>query len=356
MKIGIITQPLVANYGGILQNYALQQVLKSMGHEVWTIDYGRYTWLSWANKAWKILVLKLLGRHVKFGMSPKEWRQMERHLRKFVDEHISTTIPRTRKLERNIVQKYDFDALVVGSDQIWRPMYNDSIKRAFLSFTKGIDIKRIAYASSFGTDKWEFTNKQTTICGKLAKIFDKVSMREESGVELCREYLGVTSDHVLDPTFLLKAEDYNALCKGVPKRKPFLFAYILDKNEEKRKSINSFAERQGLPCVIKSANDSLTDADSIESWLSCFRDASFVITDSFHGTAFSINFNKEFYVFGNHTRGNSRFESLLQGFDLEDRMVKSIPQNSKPINWVEVNKKLNSMVDFSIEWLKNALK
>ena len=167
----------------------------------------------------------------------------------------------------------------------------------------------------------------------------------------------VSAVHVLDPTLLLYAEDYAALCKDIPQRKPFVFAYILDENEEKLNSIKRFAEQRGLPYYIKSADSGVSMEDSIELWLSYFRDAAFVITDSFHGTAFTINFNKDFYVFGNAQRGNSRFDSLLGQFELQDRIINGkIPvETDSYIDWNKVNQLKVSAVRESIEWLTKKL-
>lgn len=357
MKIGILTQPLHANYGGILQNYALQQVLKQIGHEVWTIDYGKFTWINWLDNAWRVLVHKMLGHKVRFAITPSEKDKIEAPLRRFAEENIQLTKPRCKKFCKIIIRKYAFDALVVGSDQVWRPMYNYNVEDCFLSFVSKMDIKRVAYAASFGTDKWEFTPKQTEHCAVLAKKFDGISVREKSGIALCDKYLGVKATHVLDPTLLLQAENYVKLCSHISKREPFIFAYVLDVSEDKIKSIVNFAERRGLPYIIKSADNTVSDADTIELWLSYFRDATFVVTDSFHGTAFSIIFNKNFYVFGNEKRGNSRFDSLLETFGLKDRMVNNVlPEKIDNINWEEVNKKREAAIINSKLWLKQNLR
>lgn len=357
MKIGIVTQPLHANYGGVLQNYALQQVLKRMGHEVWTLDYWKYDWLNWADMAWRVLAHKMLGHQVKFGRTPAEQRQFEVPLRRFVNKNMSLTTPRTKRFSKKTVQKYALEALVVGSDQVWRPIYNYDVSDCFLKFAQGLSVKRVAYAASFGTDAWEFTDAQTSECAALAKQFDGISVREKSGVGLCKDHLGVSAVHVLDPTLLLQAEDYAALCKDIPQRKPFIFAYILDKSEDKINSIQRFAEQRGLPYYIKSADSGVSMEDSIELWLSYFRDAAFVITDSFHGTAFSINFNKDFYVFGNAKRGNSRFDSLLGQLGLQDRVIKEqiLKETKSHIDWNNVNKLKVLAVTDSIKWLTQKL-
>ena len=356
MKIGILTQQLRANYGGILQNYALQQVLKQMGHEVWTIDYGKFTWIDWLDNAWRVLAHKMLGHKARFAITPPEKNRIEAPLRRFVENNIQLTIPRCKRFNKKIIRKYGFDALIVGSDQVWRPVYNDYIEDCFLSFALKMDIKRVAYAASFGTDKWAFTQQQTEQCAVLAKKFDGISVREKSGIALCDKFLGVNATHVLDPTLLLQVEDYEILCKDIPKREAFVFAYILDGNDEIMDDINAFAKSKGLPFIIKSADSKISSDDSIELWISYFRDAAFVITDSFHGTIFPVIFNKDFYVYGNIQRGNSRFCSLLECLGLENRIVeKCVTNECGGIDWSEVGVMREQLAGFSIEWLRSSL-
>lgn len=356
MKIGILTQPLQANYGGFLQNYALQQVLKQMGHDVWTIDYGKFTWIDWLDIAWRVLAHKMLGHEAHFAITPIQKDKVEAPLRRFAKKNIRLTIPRCKKFNEKIIRQYGFEALIVGSDQVWRPMYNYNVEDCFLSFVSHMDIKRVAYAASFGTDKWEFTKEQTEYCAVLAKKFDGISVREESGINLCDKYLGVNATCVLDPTLLMKSQDYIKLCSHISKKEPFIFAYVLDQNEKKVMSIVNYAERMGLPYLIKGADNTVSDDDSIELWLSYFRDAAFIVTDSFHGTAFSIIFNKDFYVFGNQKRGNSRFDSLLEIVGLKDRMVDNVlPEKIIKIEWEEVNKKRETAIINSKLWLEQNL-
>ena len=186
----------------------------------------------------------------------------------------------------------------------------------------------------------------------MSQRFDAISVREASGVKLCRDYLRMESTHVLDPTLLLTAEDYTRLCTEIPYRGPFVFAYILDQSEEKIKEIKSFADREGLPYLIQSAGPNVQEDDSVELWISRFRDAAYVITDSFHGTAFSINFEKEFYVYGNPNRGNSRFDSLLGLFDLKNRIVDKNITKMEKIDWEKVEFMLVSERDKSQNFIK----
>ena len=355
MNIGILTQPIIANYGCIIQNYALQTILKRNGYDVWTIDYYRFSWLDWLIKTVKVLVHKLLGHKVAFVSTPYTNHKIEQPFRSFINTYINLTEPKKKHIKYSILNKYDFDAIIVGSDQVWRPKYNKRLELMFLSFLKDKKLGRIAYAASFGTDKWEFTAKQTQICAKLAKKFNTISVREKSAISLCANYFNVHAEFVLDPTLLLQKKDYDELCKDIDRKSGFVFAYILDLSIDKEKYIKDFASKKGLPYTIIGSVNSISNKVRMEEWLSCFRDASFVITDSFHGTVFSIIYGRDFYVFTNQLRGNSRFKSLLSLFDLEDRIVDPSFVISTKIDWDKVNEKLSLERSRSIEWLMESL-
>lgn len=355
MRIGINTQMLATNYGGILQNFALQKVLKNLGHEVVTFDIGKYSWFEWIIDSSKVLVKKILGRKSTFNKSPIYRKKIESPLRRFVYKNISLTTPRTKFLHRGLISKYAIDTIIVGSDQVWRPCYNKRIEDMFLAFAQEDKVRKIAYAASFGTDFWEFTPFQTKICSSLAMNFHAISVREKTGVELCDKYLGVKATHVLDPTLLLSVEDYTTLCTSIPKRAPFVFAYILDKGDAIETKIRAFAASQGLDCVILSAGREIDHNDSIEKWLSNFRDAKYVITDSFHGTVFSIIFNKDFSVIGNSQRGNSRFSSLLDLLGLQDQFLLDFSCIPCSVNWKHVSAVLDVAKQESLSWLISSL-
>lgn len=356
MKIGIFTQALTTNYGGILQNYALQQVVKSMGHEVYTFDICKPSWKAWSISAIKCTIKKCLGKTAKFPTLPSTIKRRERPLRRFVKSHIHVTTPRVKLPTAEMVDRYSLDGIIVGSDQVWRPRYNHGyIDQLYLAFVQDRNIKRVAYAASFGTDEWEYTKEEEIACAALAKKFNGISVRENSGVALCCDHLGVEAVHVLDPTLLLDSTHYAGLCKHIAKREPFVFAYILDQSEKKVAEIKQFAASKGLPYFIMSAGPNVSEDDSIEKWLSYFRDAQYIVTDSFHGTAFSIIFNKEFFVYGNAERGNSRFESMLGEFGLTERIISSDLTKLSEIDWNGVNAKREAKRSLSLQWLKSKL-
>lgn len=316
MRIGILTQPLKANYGGILQNWALQHVLIKMGHEPITIDIHTQTPIF-------RYILSTMKSFV-FWFIPTRRRRFVQRCNKrpalfedFVQKHIKkTTI--CYRYTKHIIKDNHFDALVVGSDQTWRPLYNKNfLYDMFLSFAKDFKGKKIAYAASFGTDFWEFNRKQTRICSDLVKSFNNISVREESGVMLCEKYLGINAIPVLDPTLLVEKEAYLELCSNIPEKKEkFLAAYILDSSDEINNIINEEANKRGLSVYQFYAQDNAKL--TVEEWVSVFRDANYIVTDSFHGTVFSIIFEKPFKSIQNVNRGNARFVDILQKYNSGD--------------------------------------
>ena len=376
MKIGIITQPLHCNYGGLLQNYALQQVLEAMGHSVLTIDEGvkpdSFVWHCMS--AVKTFLLKMVGkgggRVFPHWLTEKEKNYINHNVDYFTRKYITSSakIPSLDDV-RSYVTKESFDAFVVGSDQVWRPCYNSSIERPFLAFTKGLSVRRISYAASFGVDFWEYTPQQTAVAVELIKSFDAVSVREESAVGLCREHLQCDAQLVLDPTMLLDKEKYVALviAEGEPRSAGSLFTYILDNNADKQRIIEEIAvERCLQPFAIMPQRvdaQSIRNIDNcvyptVTAWLRAFMDADYVVCDSFHGAVFSIIFNKPFIVLANSARGNARFASLLALFGLGERMTDSTHYEEiihKEIDWQAVNRRKETLRAESLMFLQNSL-
>ena len=369
MNIGILTLPLHTNYGGILQAYALQTILERMGHEACLIEKKRKparlsVWKAPLHYGKRILQ-NLRGDSFPIFLERKVNREtpvIRQHTNRFIEQYVHRKIVD----DYSAVQEKDFDAIIVGSDQIWRAKYLPQIAHSYLDFTRGWSIKRLAYAASFGTDKWEYTPKQTRECGKLLQAFDAVSVREQSGVDLCLTHFGVKAEHVLDPTMLLTREDYLRLAEKAPTSKApgNLFCYILDQTPEKTALIEQTAREKGLkPFRVKAktgyGKTTLEERiqPPIEQWLRSFQEADLIMTDSFHACVFSILFNKPFLTLGNADRGMSRFISLLSQFGLEKQLVTDLSDlpTEIPIPWEQINKQLDDMRQFSMAFLKNNL-
>lgn len=385
MEILILTQPLHTNYGGLLRAYALQQILKGMGHDVVTDRLGVVRKLPLWNRALRFLyhavqfcILKNYRYYpyrylfVSFDKESKAKRSISINTDRFVNTHIDTIDLLTRSNESVIDAVRQFDAIVVGSDQVWRATMSD-IPTYFLSFTKAINVKRIAYAASFGTDDLnEYSKMDMKIASESIKLFDAVSVREKSGVHLCRDYFKMDAVHVLDPTMLLSKDDYLKLIEeeDKPCSENILLTYVLDRTQEKNDIIQRVGEALHLTSCengavkyfsnVVESNVSECIYPSVSRWVAGFRDAQFVVTDSFHGTVFSIIFNKPFVAILNSKRGSSRFISLLSVLGLENRLISTtndlLEEHLKPIDYTEVNKILNDWRYLSISFMERHLK
>ena len=345
MRIGIVTQPLCANYGGILQNYALQQILKKMGHTPITLDYlpslsfGRYVLYA--------------GKTLLFAFSPNKRHPLKqyRHFIKRpadIEPFINNNIDLTKTIadySKRILRKYHIDAIVLGSDQVWRYSYNSHyIDDMFLAFAKHYPCPKIVYGASFGVDNWDYPQQITAEARELIKQFRAISVREKSGISLCRDHLGVEAVNVLDPTLLLTVADYEVFCKkSTPDEPPYLASYVLDMTEDKAAHIQTMARDKKLTIKEMTVSD---NGLSIEDWLTTIRNAAFVITDSYHGTLFSILFAKQFQAIINKERGGDRFFTVFDNLG-----IKSLAH----IDYPAIQTKLEILRNESLSFLSNAL-
>jgi exopolysaccharide biosynthesis predicted pyruvyltransferase EpsI len=379
MKIGVLTQPLHNNYGGLLQAYALKEVLQSLGHEVIIINRQSKkvsTFRKYGSVVKSILIGRTIAPNVLLNESFKE--EISRETRRFREKYIPNLSQLiTDNEDMHNLSNMGFDAYVVGSDQCWRPRYSPNIRNYFLDFAINDNrVKRIAYAASFGVSHWEFTNEDTAACSELLNKFNAISVREDSAIDLIKNKLGRDDAvHVLDPTMLLSKEHYNDLVElekssVTPGN---LNVYVLDKTPEKDKLVRQIEAKLQLKAFevlpLKRLNEQKVTKDNIEdfvypnpaAWIRGFQDAKFVVTDSFHGTVFSILHNVSFIVIGNSERGLSRFQSLLKLFGLEDRLITDVDTTKieyftdKKIDWVRVNKILDQEREKSLEFLKKWL-
>jgi len=378
MKIAIMTQPLGKNYGGIMQAFALQKVLRDMGHEAVTVDYNSkqhgfmYKKIRLAYRFAK----KITGKRKAAINFEKNIGFFTQDNQNFIDSNIvqSKYIDNNRDLKKHF-KKNKYQAVIVGSDQTWRPIYSPNIYNYYLYFlSHKKNIKRIAYASSFGVDSWEYSEEETKRCAKLATLFNAISVRENSGVELCREYLDVDSQWVLDPTLLLDKKDYIELIgkrykKGESKG---VYTYFLDDNEDKIVAAQYTADTLNTHTYKCQAKRSLNDLNSndlndykmpaVQDWLASFANAEFVLTDSFHGMVFSIIFDKPFLVIVNKERGAARFESLLCQIGSLKSLVAEPAEISKGLidirsiePLIKEKEKINSIKKTSLSFLKENL-
>ncbi|MBO4807262.1 MAG: polysaccharide pyruvyl transferase family protein [Paludibacteraceae bacterium] len=352
MRIGILTLPFEPNYGWALQLYALQQFLIRLGHEPVCLD-----------RRWN------RGRsNSGLWVSIKRWGYYHllcRRFYSFSQKNIIRTIEcySSDDLEK-LVSQYQLNAVIIGSDQVWRI---ENVRNADLNywgdFLSELPIKKLTYAVSFGTNQWKGTDEETLKIQGYLNSFSGLSVREKDAVEMCSTLFGVKAEHVLDPTLLLKAEEYENLLSHPIEKAAMLTTYILDPSEQKDALIHSISKDRSLEVnhLYKRHTGSCHFYGSVESWLQSIRDANCVVVDSFHGMVFAILYHKQFVVLGNEKRGMSRFSSLLSSLGLLDRLLTNYDEKSavdvmnKPIDYDSVEEKLEVFRKTSLHFLTENL-
>lgn len=237
-EIGILTLPIDVNYGGILQGYALKTILEREGHVVLFLNL-RYTpiplYLRFLVYCKKLIYSYLWGQG---RITNKEWKYVSHSVTDFASRYMVFTRSLYNSTDlRNELKKKELDAIIYGSDQIWSRHYSPNLECYFGSFlTESEKIKQLSYAASFGSSCGaDYPKEQLDFYRCLLKRFVAVSVREKSGVDICKEYFNVDAEQLLDPTLLLDADDYRKLISAALTRpsKGNLHVYILDETNEK---------------------------------------------------------------------------------------------------------------------------
>ena len=269
MRIGILSLPPLTNYGGILQAYALQTILQRLGHKPCIIVYTRRYRASFP--AWKIplvygkrIYMKMVGKYRPPIFYEREYNRVMNSPGEETEQFIKKHLECRFVADFSDIGQTDYDAIIVGSDQVWRPEYFvEPIEMAYLGFAEkwSRPVKRISYAASFGTDEWEYNQSETEKCRRLAAAFDAVSVREESGRHLCRQHFGIDAEVMPDPALLLPVEDYIRLFSEarVPESRGTLLAYFLDRTEKKMQMAKRVAdEKKAVPVCVELRNNAIS--------------------------------------------------------------------------------------------------
>lgn len=373
MKTGILTHPFRGNYGGMLQGYALQQALLRLGIEAPVLDYSYpHELVNQAKKEW-LLPARLRALQVRLGLAtasttcPLALMQLS-VANQFLRKHVRFERVMLPLTSSSPIQQYD--CWIVGSDQVWRAEYSRHMAPFpffFLDFaSESVRHRSVAYAASFGLDMWQGTPEETNICAPLLRQFLAVSVREHSGIELCRTHFGVTAEQMADPTLLLSAQDYDKLIakeRTWRPSEPYAAVYVLDDSKETSETLRQYHTESGLylqhlmPHPMASRMRDRVPC-RVTQWLRYIRDARCVITDSFHGCVFAVIFNKPFVCLGNQERGMSRFDSFLSRYHLMSRLAvgatgKGVQDTlSQPIDWAAVNQAIAADVQRAYAWLR----
>ena len=345
LKIGILTFWWANdNYGQLLQCYALQKYLHDAGHDAFLIRYNPqndYIKTPVLIRIIKALNPVLLCRFLKFKLNQKksarEQKLYDRHFNDFRNRYIVQSekiYDSYSKLKENPPEA---DVYIVGSDQVWNfSFYADSVSKCkdvlhayFLDFGKS-EIKRMSYAASWGCDilKDEIIEEISPLLAK----FNYVSVREESGIALCKKCGFENAQVRCDPTLLLHAEKYRDFYKSenvIAPKKNYLLLYMLSTAcDFDITSAYKFAKSRNLEVVYVTGNSKIDcykkTYATISEWLCLVDNATYVITNSFHGCVFSLLFNKNFGVVpltGKSAGMNSRIKTLSKFFGSEDRWL-----------------------------------
>ena len=358
MRIGVLTYHYALNCGAFLQALAMQEYLRSEGHQVEFINYENDN----VNLAYRLFRFRVYDKRRPF-----------KSLNRFLNECVrSFMYPKFRKSVRNhlcigdIIQtraNYDltsYDRIIIGSDQLW----NKNITRGFdyfycAQFKKHNNQKVIGYAISM--NKPQLSTDETIELQQVLSNFDCLSVRESTTVDLLKPLTTKPVDLVLDPTFLLSREEWSNYVSQVPEQH-YICCYPVLNQEAVKKRAREIARSLNKKLVIlEPVGDAVflsgnKKIDTPLDFLSYIANADMVLTSSFHGTAFSINMQKDFYVLGDD-KGNVRMKSFLEELGIPERII-SLNENidiNNHIDYNVVDKRLLAKINKSKQFLRNSL-
>lgn len=346
MKIGILTFHTAHNYGAMLQTYALKLACEKLGHEVHVINYEpkyisdqyRYFKPKRNIKADALALMNLRGNAVK-----------NKRFEKFKNQYF----------DMQPFAEGAYDAILYGSDQIWNPNIAGGFDPVFFA-EHGIEAKRnVAYAASVG--KQEFSKEECLAFQRLVKNFDAVSVREESAAQYLQPLVEQPIEVTLDPTLLTYQKDWETVmaCPGCKEK--YILIYEVALFPETLAAARMLSARTGLPIVrilytrtkLQYGYQTLNDLGPCE-FLGWIYNAEYVVTSSFHGTAFSLLFGKNFYTIPHHSYPG-RMTDLLTKLDLSDRLIRSLPETITGIDYDRVEKRLLEEREKSLAFIKKSI-
>lgn len=365
MKVAVITRHAVTNYGSLLQAMATQQVIEDLGHSCEIIDYIRknehYSCLEKTlvnNKVnWNNNVIKRL---LYLSLRQPECIWAGKKFEKAQNKYLKTTKRYTTN-EQLKKEKPIADVYVTGSDQVWGPMVDKSYDSAYcLSFTNKED-KKIAYAASFGHT--EMTEERKNYYKKWLSKYKNIAVREDSAVEILQD-LDIKASQVLDPTLLLDSQYWSQYCTPIAEKK-YILIYQLHNDKKLGEYAKKVAKAKKLPLIRISTSLHQISREGKFKWapelgqfLSYIKNAECMITDSFHGTAFAINFNTPFIEVLPNNKTGTRNMSILRLTKFTDRILQNpndISLAQKPMNFTYANKVMKEKREESIKILKSML-
>lgn len=349
-KIGIITYHKHNNYGAVLQAYALQEKIKSMGYDVEIINY------KYKNNKFSLNILKNKGiiNYILGILGPVT--RLPRAYKFFIFRKYFSLSPKYNKDTIKLAgQRYDL--CFSGSDNVWNAEITNFDKNYFLNFISDPK-KKYSYASSFGSSKIpEDLRSEYT---KLLNSYNMLNTREESGAQLIKSLTNKKANVVVDPTLLLEKKEWNKLAIAPKEVQKYLLAYQMVPSKKFIQLVNRISKKESLKVIyIPFPMGKVTQGKwkfglSPQEWLGYIKYADKIVTDSFHGVIFSIIFQKEFYVV--LTQLSTRIENILSKIDLNNRIIENITGYEQPkINYDNIKIKLKQLISNSNEVLKKCL-
>lgn len=363
MKVGILTFPNSTSYGATLQMYALYKTVERMGNEPEVINYFNSYMKSQLHIAkiqkhsgWR-RVLRVKAKQILHARQYAGFKRFEKPLTKF---------PKAPVSEKNGLPQIGerYDAVICGSDQVWNPDITNYDLSYFLDFC-GCETRRVSYAPSFGVE--EVSEEYGRRIGKELMKFSDLSVREESGQKLIGELTGRQAQLVVDPTLLLDSKDWEHCETAHPAAKgDYILYYTVRSSESLWKYCLNLAEKCNMKILRIGSNmisrhlkgsDKVTYVCDIspDEWLYLIHHARYIVTNSFHGTAFAINYRRDFFVeFSSLT--NSRLSNIVKLLGLEGQVVKN-ERSELPMttDYSCAEKILPEMKAESLRFLKRAL-
>jgi hypothetical protein len=361
MKVGILTLSFLHNYGTLLQAYALRRVIEKRGHQATVINfYPEGCLINNKPFVWN----KGLRKFAKSLVHLLHFRSLTSRYARF-EEFKNTYLNLTPRFSSpSDVKPEGLNAVVCGSDQVWNAAKGiDSFW--LLDFVK--KSRKVAYGPSFGG--CHIHDSAIPVFKKYLPEFDSLSCRERDGVEIIKNMTGIEAELVLDPTLLIEPAEWNKLCSPRLIKDDYILVYSIEESPAFFDLISSVKKKLNLPVILLSRGASINRYPHIDKiirdagpseFLSLFRYASFICTNSFHGIAYSINFQKPFLA-THHTTENSRLSSLLQLLNLTTRQLKT---GLEPLTWSreefdidysDAISRLKQEVETSIAYLTKAL-
>lgn len=335
MKIGILTFHRAHNYGAVLQCYALTQYLKSLGNDVFIIDYSS----DYVQSCYKLVDLNRIKSKNPMRMISKLINEIQVYpIRKSRAEKFDTFINKYFSLlSPNNID--NLDVIVVGSDQVWNTRLTHGFDKYYWgNFIRSKNTQLISYAASI-EEFWD--SKCNYLAIKYLNEFDAISVREETTAICMRKLLSRKVEVGLDPTLLLDEVQWLKCATNPNIKEPYLLLYQVRVSHLCYEIAKKISEIYNIKIVFLSARADATNSiecacSSPEEFLGLFKNATFIVCSSFHGTVFSCIFKRQFYSIRINDGKDSRVENLLNLFGLEERLIQKIPDSINEIDYNSV--------------------